>query len=347
MKRRFLLLAASLLLFKLAAAQTSEVRPASERSPAAAAVNAQAQTDVTKEAEALRQQIFQFYKEGKFREALPLAERALAITSRTRPDSDPYVTDALINLAELHLALKKFGEAESLYQRLLVAHEVAQQPNQKRLGEILDRLALISYARGNFSKAEAFYKRALAAKELGFGPDSPQVRDVLYALAEVHRFRYEFNKAEPLYRRALVIEDKTLPPGQDGGRKNLDGLTCLFYENEQQEKLKALIEERRALRNLSSGSKLSAGSVLNGRAISLPKPAYPPAALRAGYGGIVVVKVKIDGSGKVVKAEDLCGAVKSLAEPSIEAAYRARFTPTLLSGQPVEVGGTITYRFAR
>jgi hypothetical protein len=29
----------------------------------------------------------------------------------------------------------------------------------------------------------------------------------------------------------------------------------------------------------------------------------------------------------------------------VQAAYQARFTPTLLSGKPVKVSGTITYNF--
>jgi TonB family protein len=342
MKSKLLALVAGLMFVASVNAQTNQTTSSQERSSTA---NSTEQAAELKEAESLRQQIFKLYGQKEFKEALPLAERALALTSRTLPDSDPRVTSAVINLAELHLALKKFGEAETLYQRILSAHEKAQQPDQKKLGEILERLALINYARSNFSKSESFYKRSLAAREQAFGPDSPQVKDVLYSLAEVHRFRFEFNKAEPLYRRALLIEDQTL--GEKDDRKTLDGLTCLLYESEQSDKLKVLYEERRARSKISSGSKLSGGGVLNGRAISLPRPSYPAQARHAGYGGIVVVKVTIDESGKVVKAEDHCGAAKPLAEAAIGAAYRARFTPTLLSGQPVKVTGTITYKFAR
>jgi len=49
-------------------------------------------------------------------------------------------------------------------------------------------------------------------------------------------------------------------------------------------------------------------------------------------------------SGKVVKAEALCGH-PILAKAATDAALQAHFTPTLLSGMPVKVSGVITYSF--
>src|ERR1044071_5132745 len=45
------------------------------------------------------------------------------------------------------------------------------------------------------------------------------------------------------------------------------------------------------------------GGVLNGKAISLPKPAYPPIARAARASGTVVVQVVIDENGNVVSAQ--------------------------------------------
>jgi protein TonB len=86
------------------------------------------------------------------------------------------------------------------------------------------------------------------------------------------------------------------------------------------------------------------GGVLNGRAISLPKPAYPPIAKAARASGTVVVQVTIDESGKVVSASAVSGH-PLLRAAAVSAAYGARFSPTMLSGQPVKVTGTINYNF--
>ncbi len=87
------------------------------------------------------------------------------------------------------------------------------------------------------------------------------------------------------------------------------------------------------------------GGVLNGKAISLPKPPYPPIARSAHASGTVVVKVLIDESGNVVSAIPISGHVL-LQAAAVSAARGAKFSPTKLSGKPVKVTGVITYNFA-
>lgn len=88
------------------------------------------------------------------------------------------------------------------------------------------------------------------------------------------------------------------------------------------------------------------GGVLNGKAVSLPKPAYPPMAKAARASGTVVVQVTIDETGKVISARAISGH-PLLQAAAVQAAYGARFSPTQLSGQPVKVTGTISYNFVQ
>lgn len=90
--------------------------------------------------------------------------------------------------------------------------------------------------------------------------------------------------------------------------------------------------------------KTVSGGVLNGKATSLPKPAYPAAAKAIRAGGSVSVQVLIDESGRVVSASAVSGN-PLLRAAAVQAAQGARFSPTLLSGQPVKVSGVITYNF--
>lgn len=86
------------------------------------------------------------------------------------------------------------------------------------------------------------------------------------------------------------------------------------------------------------------GGVLNGKAISLPKPSYPAIAKSAHASGTVVVQVVIDENGNVISAHAVSGH-PLLQAVSVAAARGARFSPTKLSGQPVKVTGVITYNF--
>jgi len=87
------------------------------------------------------------------------------------------------------------------------------------------------------------------------------------------------------------------------------------------------------------------GGVLNGTAINLPPPLYPDAAKRMRTQGVVSVDVILDETGKVVSANASSGP-PILREAAVQAALRARFSPTKLSGQPVKVSGVINYKFA-
>lgn len=86
------------------------------------------------------------------------------------------------------------------------------------------------------------------------------------------------------------------------------------------------------------------GSVLNGKALALPPPAYPPLARAAHASGTVTVQVLIDEEGNVSRARALDGH-PLLQAVSVTAARQAKFSPTLLEGEPVKVAGVIKYNF--
>jgi TonB family protein len=86
------------------------------------------------------------------------------------------------------------------------------------------------------------------------------------------------------------------------------------------------------------------GGVLNGKALVLPKPDYPQAARSARASGVVTVEVVINEAGKVIAAKATSGPTL-LRQAAMQAAQGARFSPTLLSGQPVKISGEINYNF--
>jgi len=83
---------------------------------------------------------------------------------------------------------------------------------------------------------------------------------------------------------------------------------------------------------------------LNGKAKSLPEPQYPAAARAVRASGTVNVQVTIDENGNVISAMAVSGH-PLLRQSSEQAARQAKFSPILLSGQPVKVTGVIIYNF--
>jgi TonB family protein len=84
--------------------------------------------------------------------------------------------------------------------------------------------------------------------------------------------------------------------------------------------------------------------LLNGQATYLPKPAYPQIAKQIRAAGPVNVQLLIDETGKVLSARATSGH-PTLHAAAVQAAYQARFSPTMLNGVAVKVSGIITYNF--
>ena len=86
------------------------------------------------------------------------------------------------------------------------------------------------------------------------------------------------------------------------------------------------------------------GGFLNGKAIDLPKAAYPDEARKSHAGGTVQVQVLVDETGKVVSARASFGpeVLRAAAE---KAAMGARFKPMIVDGVAVKVSGILTYDF--
>lgn len=104
------------------------------------------------------------------------------------------------------------------------------------------------------------------------------------------------------------------------------------------------LRKKREIEGIKEPQTISGGGQVNGKARSLPKPAYPLPARDERAAGKVRVSVLIDQTGKVISAGALDGH-PLLHSASRDAACEARFAPTTLQGKPVKVTGSLTYMF--
>lgn len=86
------------------------------------------------------------------------------------------------------------------------------------------------------------------------------------------------------------------------------------------------------------------GGVFQGSALRRVEPAYPPLAKAARISGSVVVEVTADEEGNVISVRAISGH-PLLKDAAVAAARGWKFAPTMLSGVPVKVIGTITFNF--
>jgi outer membrane biosynthesis protein TonB len=93
--------------------------------------------------------------------------------------------------------------------------------------------------------------------------------------------------------------------------------------------------------NDNSGIRVSSG-VMAAQILNKPDPVYPPTAGR--ISGAVVLAVRIDKEGKVVKATAISGP-EPLRDPAASAVRRWTYKPYLLNGDAIMVSTTVTVMF--
>ncbi|MGI9036845.1 MAG: energy transducer TonB [Pyrinomonadaceae bacterium] len=82
---------------------------------------------------------------------------------------------------------------------------------------------------------------------------------------------------------------------------------------------------------------------LNGRSCFV-EPIYPKEAIEKNISGRVNVEVRVDGYGIVRSAKAVAGN-ELLRQSAVEAAYKTKFFPNWLRGEPVNVKGIFVYDF--
>ncbi len=113
------------------------------------------------EARRLNKQAVELYQAGRYPEALPLAQRALAIDEKALGPEHPDTAASLNNLAGLYQAMGTFDQALPLYQRTLKIREKALGPEHPDTAASLNNLAAIYWAMAIYDQALPLYQRAV------------------------------------------------------------------------------------------------------------------------------------------------------------------------------------------
>lgn len=124
-----------------------------------------AQSTAVQEAERLNQQVIQLYNQGRYSEAIPLAERSLAIYEKALGANHPDVALSLNNLAGLYDSQGQYAKAEPLYQRSLAIYEKALGANHPDVATSLNNLAALNWGQNQFDQALPRLIRGLDIEE--------------------------------------------------------------------------------------------------------------------------------------------------------------------------------------
>src|SRR5271165_2462313 len=218
--------------------------------------------------EALNQRIFQLFKQGKYQEAIPLAEKAVEITRRLRGPEDTKTATSLNSLALLYWKMGEYAKAEPLYQEALRIRQKVLGPEHPSTATSLNNLAMLYDHMAEYAKAEPLYLEALRINQKVLGPEHPDTAAGLDNLAGLYDHMGEYVKAEPLYQEALRIRQKVLGPEHPSTLNSLNNLAILYDEMGEYVKAEPLYREALRIRQKVLGSEHpSAATSLNNLAM--------------------------------------------------------------------------------
>jgi tetratricopeptide (TPR) repeat protein len=195
------------------------------------------------EAERLNQQVIQLYQQGKYNEAIPLAEQALAIIKQQLGDNHPLTAQSLNNLALLYESQGRYSEAEPLYKQALAIRKQQLGDNHPDTAISLNNLAGLYYSQGRYSEAEPLLKQALAIHKQQLGDNHPDTATSLNNLAELYRLQGKYSEAEPLYKQALTIRKQQLGDNHPDTAQSLNNLALLYYSQGRYSEAEPLYKE--------------------------------------------------------------------------------------------------------
>jgi len=152
------------------------------------------------------------YEQGKFQEAIPLAEQVLAIREKALGGAHPAVADSLNDLATFYWAQGLYARAEPLFGRALAIREKVLGPNHPDVAASLHNLALLYATQGLYARAEPLFGRALTIREKVLGPTHVDIVPTLTSLALTYKHQGMYARAEPLYVRSLAIAEQAFGP---------------------------------------------------------------------------------------------------------------------------------------
>jgi tetratricopeptide (TPR) repeat protein len=170
---------------------------------------------------------------GQYRQARPIAQRAVTITETALGPADPEVAWRCDNLGRVLQDLGDLAGAKAQYERALEIGEAALGPDHPNVATYRNNLGRVLQDLGDLAGAKEQLERALAMSEAALGPDHPTVATYRNNLGRVLQDLGDLAGARVQYERALAIGEAALGPAHPtvaGIRGNLGSVLAALQK---------------------------------------------------------------------------------------------------------------------
>jgi CHAT domain-containing protein/tetratricopeptide (TPR) repeat protein len=196
-----------------------------------------------RQAEAWNAEVFRLWSAGKSKEALPLAEKALALRRKMLGEMHPHTAESWFNLGAQYASLQQFEKAEECYRKALEIHEVVLGKKHPAYAASLNNLAYLYQEMGEYARALPLYKEALQIREEVLGKKHPDCANSLNNLALLYKDMGEIASALPLLEQAVQVKEQVLGKKHHSYANSLNNLAMLYRDMGENARALHLLKE--------------------------------------------------------------------------------------------------------
>jgi len=179
---------------------------------------------------------------GRFAEAKPLLERALAQIETDSGKKSADYGEAAFLLGTYLERLNDLAGAEARYRAALAAWSASQGADSPNVGGVLAALSSLLEARGAVREALPLRKQVLAIAQKAFGPGHPVTGTSLHNLARAELLSGDVSGAKATFEQALAVREAALGPNHADVAQSLTGLAAVYRELGQMDRAAAAAE---------------------------------------------------------------------------------------------------------
>jgi tetratricopeptide (TPR) repeat protein len=190
---------------------------------------------------------FRLNQQGRSKEALPLAEKALATRRAILGEKDRLTALSWLNLGALHQALNRTAQALRCYQQALQVCKAALGEKHPHYADSLNNLARLYQAMGDHQAARPLLQQTLQVIKAALGEKHPTYATSLNNLAWLYKDMGDHKAALPLYKQALQVCKTALGEKHPHYATSLNNLAGLHQGMKQHKQAQQLNEQALAI----------------------------------------------------------------------------------------------------
>ncbi|MEJ7847784.1 MAG: tetratricopeptide repeat protein [Pyrinomonadaceae bacterium] len=247
-------------------------------------------------------EVIKKFQSRDYDDALKSAKTALALSSSIFGMESDETATAYSNLGEVYSVTLKYRDAAENLQQALIIYQKNLMRNGPKIVKVLDSLAIALTLDQRKEEAEPIFTQAVANAEKVFGKETKETLPSLKSLTDFYIYTKQHDLADEVFLkryliRHILIQKKDASETDEIWDDRFCYMSQHFSREENIRRTKAFDEKVSTQRIARFGDTLTSkpgatinGGVINGKAISLPKPKYPAQARSARVSGTVSVK---------------------------------------------------------